>query len=230
MKFPLVLGIAIAIFAVIIVGFVAVYPLLYPTYSHRYRLTLEVETPDGLKTASGVIEPQKIAQPRILTNRGSHSGLKGDAVFLDLGNGNNVTALLTLGPNGSNVDGPVSLAIKAFKIPTCNQAFCQWHAIARTRGQRDLPPELTPTLVTFSDVSDPKTARVVQPGEFQAVFGPGYHFKRAWIEMTSDPVSRGIESKLPFLVTHRNELTRSRVMWAGEGYVLGMGQFRVGDN
>ena len=32
------------------------YRLLYPTYTYRYRLALEVETPDGIRSGSSVIE------------------------------------------------------------------------------------------------------------------------------------------------------------------------------
>jgi hypothetical protein len=220
---------ALGVLAVIVFGLVVAYQLAYPTYAHRYRLTLEVETPDGVKTASGVIEPQLITQPTILTDRRSHSGLMGDAVFVDLGNGKNVTALLASGPNASNFGAPLRLAIEAFEIPNCGEAFCQWRAVSHATGRRDLPARLIPTLVTFSDVNDPETARVIEPGEFETVFGPGYRFKRAWIEMTDDPVTRGIKKRLPFLHAHRKELMRSRIMRMGDGYVPSMGQFQVGE-
>lgn len=230
MKFLRGLGITAAVLAAAVAGLVVAYKLAFPTYTHRYRLTLEAETPDGLKTASGVIEPRIIAQPKILTDRGSHTGLRGDAVFLDLRNGKNVTALLASGPSAQDFDSPVTLALAAFKIPSCTGAFCEWRAIARTSGARDLSPTLLPTLVTFSDVNDPKTARIIQPSEFEAVFGPGYRFKRAWLEITDEPVTRNIYEKLPFLTTHQKDLMRSRIMGIGDGYVPSMGQFRVGDN
>jgi hypothetical protein len=197
MKFLQALGITVAAFAVIAVGFIAAYPLLYPTYSHRYRLTLEVETPDGLKTGSSVIEPSARAQPPILVNTPSVTDLKGDAVFVDLGKGKNLVGLLAVGDGTAQVSGPVYLAIKAFDVPNCGAAFCQWKQISETVSARDLPPKLIPTLVTFSDVNDPKTVRVVQPEKFETVFGPGYHLKRAWIEMTDDPVTRTIAEYLP---------------------------------
>jgi hypothetical protein len=53
--------------------------------------------------------------------------------------------------------------------------------------------------VTFSDPKDPKTARIIRPDEVLAVFGPGYRFKRAWIEMTNAPVTRTIKQSLPWL-------------------------------
>lgn len=190
---------------IFVAGYLAMYPLIYPTYSHRYRLALEAETPEGLKTASGVIEASLITQPRILTERGARPGLKGDAVFLDLGNGKNVTALLALGASGQNVDGPITLAVKAFDCAACQARLAEWRNLAQRSGKRELPPDLMPTLVTFSDVKNPATAHVVAPGEFEAVFGPGYRFKRAWIEMTGDSVTRGLGETIPWVDNYEAE-------------------------
>lgn len=190
---------------IFVAGYLAMYPFLYPTYSHRYRLTLEVETPEGLKTASGVIETSVVKQPRILTTRSTHTDLKGDAVFLDLGNGKNVTALLALGPSGQNVDGPVTLAVKAFDCTACQDRLVEWRNLSHRSGTRDLSRDLMPTLVTFSDVKDPTTAHVVAPGEFEAVFGPGYRFKRVWVEMTTDPVTTGLRAIIPWIDNYEAE-------------------------
>jgi hypothetical protein len=187
-------GIIAASLVVLIVGAVVAYRLAYPTYSHRYRLTLEVETPDGLKKGSSVIESSARGQPLIGS---AVTRLEGDAVFVDLGKGKNIVALLALG-DPTQIDGPVRLAINAFAIPNCKKPFCQWKLIARTAGARDLPAKLIPTLATVGDVTDPKTARVIEPDAFEALFGSGYHFKRAWIEMTNEPVTRTIDTHLKF--------------------------------
>lgn len=55
--------------------------------------------------------------------------------------------------------------------------------------------------------------RVVRPGEFEAVFGPGFRFRRATLEMvpTSVPVTSGaIERRLPWLVGMRTNLAGTR--------------------
>ncbi|MFA5900918.1 MAG: hypothetical protein WC829_17595 [Hyphomicrobium sp.] len=193
------IGTIAAVAVALIVGAFAGYWLMYPTYSHRYRLTLEVETPDGLKKGSSVMESRVRAEPHVLPNVGAVTSFDGDAVFVDLGGGKNLIGLLAVGMvQGS--EGLVRAAIKTFDIPTdCGKPFCQWKLIAETNGARDLPPELTPLLATMGNVRDPKSTRVVKPDEFGAVFGPGYRLKRAWIEMTSDPVTRGIQERLPWL-------------------------------
>lgn len=53
-----------------------------------------------------------------------------------------------------------------------------------------------PTFVTFNDLSDPKSARVVRPAKFPQVFGGHLSLPRVTIEMTSDLVTQGIAKKL----------------------------------
>ena len=50
---------------------------------------------------------------------------------------------------------------------------------------------------------------MVHPDQFEQVFGPDVHFKRTWIEMTTDPVTRGIEKKMPMLVSYRDAMRRA---------------------
>jgi len=65
-----------------------------------------------------------------------------------------------------------------------------------------------PTLVTFADLNDPQSMRVIQPGQLEAAFGPDVRFKRIWIEITRNPVTTALEQKLPFLVSHREWMRR----------------------
>src|SRR6202049_3992569 len=57
---------------------------------HKYRLTVEVETPEGGKLASGVMA----VHPDRSYSRGGHTRTRGDAVFVDLGGSKNLVALL----------------------------------------------------------------------------------------------------------------------------------------
>lgn len=198
MRFLKGFGIAVAVLAVI-VAVLAYYWFVYSVYSHRYRLTIEVETPEGLKTGSSVIEPRARTQSPGLSLRSVVTRVRGDAVFVDLGNGKNVVGLMARGPEGRDVDAPVRLAMEAFKARSCRTSMCDWRQMQSMTGRRNMSPGLVPTLVTFANLNDPKTARIIRPGEFEAVFGPGYHFKRAWIEMTDDWVTRGIKERLPWL-------------------------------
>jgi hypothetical protein len=214
--------------AIILIA-LAYYWIVFSVYSHRYRLTIEVETPDGLKTGSAVIEPRARTQSPGLSLRSVVTRVRGDAVFVDLGNGKNVVGLMAGGPEGRDVGVPVRLAMEAFGVRNCRKSMCDWRQMQSMSGRRDLPLGLVPTLVTFGDVDDPKTARVIEPSEFEAIFGPGYRFKRAWIEITDDWVTRGIKQRLPWLEGFTGLTGGSSRMTPGKpGKNLGADQFTQG--
>src|SRR3954451_8444027 len=78
---------------------------------HKYRLTVEVETPDGPKSASGVVA----VHPDRGYSRGGHTRTVGDAVFVDLGGGKNMVALLAHLDDGKlDLDGINYLALHAY--------------------------------------------------------------------------------------------------------------------
>ena len=182
-------------FIVLAAGFI------YETYysaAHRYRLTIEVDTPNGLRSASGVMEGYGWSGAKFIPQDGGGGiGMRGDAIFVDLDEGKHVVALLPA----------ADVTARAFDR---DKAF--WFLEApRWVGRANLYPPLIPTLVTFGDLTDPKTARVVDSYAFEQTFGAGYAFRRAWIEMVpvgiwplnnlglyGTPITRGIEKRLPW--------------------------------
>jgi hypothetical protein len=69
-----------------------------------------------------------------------------------------------------------------------------------------LPSNGLPTLVTFSDPNNSASLRVIRPEQLEQTFGPNVHWRGVVIEMTTDPVTRGLEARLPFLVLQKNVL------------------------
>jgi hypothetical protein len=223
--------------AMVVVGAYLISALLFPIYTSRFRLTVEVETSEGLKSGSSVIETTiqdvKVGFPGMVH---LDYGVHGEAVFVDLGQDHHVIALLAFGPTGQEqyrLNGLVRAALARGRQS-------DWWEEASLRGSGDLPPDYVPTLVTFTDLNDPKTAQVLYATEiyetregtnaprrnvrvaidrFAETFGPGVRFKRAWIEtvskgiwplslvgITGEPVTRGIEQKLPWLRSHTGYL------------------------
>ena len=74
------------------------------TYVHRFRLTIEVDTPSGLKSGSSVLESAWGLKADWIPQTGGAVGnlRRGEAVFVDLGGGRNVIAILGLGPTGTD--------------------------------------------------------------------------------------------------------------------------------
>lgn len=189
------LGIIALCVGVLIAGAVIGYISAYPTYTYRYRMTVEVEVDGRIHSGSSVVEVQLVTQPRITTETPRvRAKVHGEAVFVELGGGRNVIALLASGPNASNVDYPKYVVSTHFKLSTVKPEDLEKYS--KLEGHRDLQDDRLPTFVTFSDLNDAKTARVVAPQEFEQVFGKDVRFKRAWIEMTNDPVTVGIEAKI----------------------------------
>ena len=94
---------------------------------HKYRLTVEVETPDGIKSASGVMA----VMPDRGYSRGGHTATSGDALFVDLGGGKNLVALLAHLDHTLDLDGMNYVALRAYGAASA----------ARRVVQRDEPDE-----------------------------------------------------------------------------------------
>jgi hypothetical protein len=174
--------------------------------SHKYRLTVEVETPEGIKSGSGVLA---VHPDRGYSRRG-HTSTKGDAVLVDLGGGKNLLALLAhLDDKSLDLDGVNYLALRAYKAAGRNVSFNEMN---RLTGTAPVTGELLPVLVTFTDLRDPATAHLVQPDDLEAVLGKGFHLHGVSAEVVpnglwpldfggplGEPVTRGIETRLPWL-------------------------------
>jgi hypothetical protein len=203
-------GIIMLCVLTVIGGSIAWYKISYPTYIYRYRLSIAVDVDGQTKTASSVIEVVNVTQPKFGSAGPIATQAVGDAVFLDLGANRHVIAILGWGPNGGT-DYAGLLVPTLFHVGG-EANFPKWETL---RGSRELTGKYIPTLVTFVDLNNPDSARVIEPDSvvnpdaFAKAFGPGVHFKRAWIEMTADPVTHGIEEKMPMLITHRETLQRT---------------------
>ena len=172
---------------------------------HKYRLTVEVDTPDGLKAASGVLS---VHPDRGYSRRG-HTATKGDAVFVDLGGGKNLVALLAHIDKTVDLDDINYVALRAYKAAGRNPTF---NELSGMTGAAAVTGALIPVLVTFADPGDPATARNVAPDGLEAVFGKGFRLHGMTAEVVpngfwpldfggplGEPVTRGIEAKLKWL-------------------------------
>jgi hypothetical protein len=192
------LGIA---FAVIAVG-VILYKISYPTYSCRYRMTVNVEVDGHLRSSSSVIEFRVSKQPRFLPDVNPIKfDAVGEAVFIDLG-GRNLVALLKSGEYAQDGNFPLRIVPEHFKL----NMDPQWASLPSLRGKWELTGKDLPTLVTFSDPNDSATLKVIQPTQIEQVFGPHVHWRSVVVEMTTDPVTRSLEARLPFLVSQSKSL------------------------
>jgi hypothetical protein len=171
---------------------------------HKYRLTVEVETPEGVRSASGVMS----VHPDRGYSRGGHTSTKGDAVFVDLGGGKNLVALLAHIDGALDLDGMNYVALRAYKAAGRNVSF---NEMSRMTGAVPVTGGLIPVLVTFAASGDPASARAVPPDDLAAALGNGFRLHGVFAEgvpngvwpldfggALGEPVTRGIEAKLPW--------------------------------
>jgi len=173
---------------------------------HKYRLTIEVETPEGIKSASGVIAvtPDRGYSPRGRTRA------SGDALYLDLGGGKNLLALLAHVDKTLDLDGINYVALRAYGAAGGQRV--SFNEMSRMKGVVPVTGELIPVLAAFADPANPGTMRTIPPGDLEAAFGPGVRLHAVTAEVVpngfwpidfggplGEPVTRGIEKKLPWL-------------------------------
>ena len=134
----------------------------------------------------------------------------GDAIFVDLGGGKNLVALLAHVDKNLVLDDTNYVALRAY-----TEAFgkrVSFNGMSQLTGIVPVKGALVPVLVTFADPANPGTARVVAPGEAEAVLGKDYRLKGLTAEVVpngfwpldfggvlGEPVTRGIAAKLPWL-------------------------------
>lgn len=182
------------------------------TESYRFKLTLAVDTPTGVKRASSVVEVTYFAVR--IPDRGVMHRLRGEAVYLELEpSGKPIVALLTRKPNKARPNrdigwtpdaGPgFALLFKLYGLPRSESILDDVRQIAPVRGPRSLPAEYLPTLVTFGDVNDPGTVIEVDPKDLQATLGPNIVWREITLESTDEPLTTGIGSKLSWLQQYR---------------------------
>ena len=181
-----------------IAAMVAVYKHFYPTYSYRYRLTVNTEVDGKTHSGSSVIEVTWYAF--FLPSFHFVPELRGQATVVDLGDRGVVAATLIngedYGPAKDGALGALWIAAEAFGN---HSTFEEIPELPRLRGRRDLALNKLPRLLWFSNPQDPATAKKLLVQDIPSFFGPSAHFAGASLEITSDPLVIDIRDKLPWL-------------------------------
>jgi hypothetical protein len=176
---------------------------------YRYRLTVEVETPEGLKTGSSVIEVKQrlVRAGSSPANMAVERRVRGEAVAVDLPGGRTLFALLR---SDNNVDW-ASYVMQTLAPHSESETFAQQlDNMLLLEGEIVLPRTFQPVghleersaypmLVTFGDLDDPASVERVDPDDLAATFGEGVSLKRITVQVTDDPVTSGIGQRLGWL-------------------------------
>lgn len=217
--------ISIVAIGVLIAGTVAASAMSdkYVSATWRYRMTVEVETPEGVRSGSAVHEISN-SKSEILGTRWSEGGnpatFRGEAVVIDMGD--DKPPLFAILPTDAYymfyaafpVDGPTTLeGIKYYKDLPVGQTS-------------ELPKKNWPAFVTFTDMSDPKSVTLVKGYQFnpetqshdsvnrlEDLFGEETSVQSITLEITDEPVIWGVVD-----VYAPCELTELRKNWDALSY------------
>lgn len=170
----------------------------------RYKMVVEVETPEGVKTGFAVREIG-LAKERGLV--GIDVKFRGEAVAVDLPGGQTLFAVLRGGDGyvdyGTHIGGRAEVWGKS--PDKARDAPVELYPTApETAGLKHIDP--LPMLVWFGDPADPASVVLIDPSDLAASFGPGVKLKQITIEATGDPVTIGINKRLRWLDHHTGTL------------------------
>lgn len=166
--------------------------LRYPTHTYRYKLTVEVDTPEGVRSGYAVREVTWRDGPRITME--APAGMmkeRGEAVAIDLPNGQTLFALMYSNNEGVTARFAFGTSrlesfsgIQTVELDTPSQASQVW-------GQSGYP-----RFVTFRDLEDPQSVEKLDPSSLSEVLGEGYSLRRLTAEITDEPITTNVEKKL----------------------------------
>lgn len=202
-----------------------------PYGTYRYKLTLEVETPEGLKSGYAVREVKTIHGIKLTPESHPSVRIRGEAVVVDLGERGVAFSIIE--------EDAKTIACNAFPVPgespgsgcTTPEGIRYYDSLKE--GKAILPLKWLPTIVTFTDLKDPTSVQYVYGVEryeeplphggsetgwrvkednFEKLFGQGVKLKQVTIEMTDEPVTIRVLNWLPWLLEYKNKLFDKRTV------------------
>ncbi|WP_141682884.1 hypothetical protein [Agrobacterium tumefaciens] len=170
----------------------------FHSWQWNQKVTIVVETPDGVRTGDSVQNVVWYESPH-WSKIGDSGGwftndLEGEAAFVEVAPNKYLFALLKTydAPSGNKVFRPQPVkrpysTADGFR----NQIRAENEAIQASRETREIPRASFPTLVTFTNPTDPSTAVEVEPENLEAVFGKGYRLVSVRLGITTEPLTTG---------------------------------------
>lgn len=195
-------------------------------YKWREKLTIEVETPEGLKSASAVqlnVWRHSHGEFILMSARGLFINALGEAPVLEFETGQYLFVLFKGGQghhqfrvsdiyyeglaaaiksrNASLSGSRLTVPSRELEIENVVQA------IKASKGTVfEIPRRFYPLLVSFKDIKDPSSVIDIRPDELE-FFGKNIKLRRITMEITDEPVTRGqVEQVLGWIDQYYNTM------------------------
>lgn len=169
--------------------------------AYRFRMIVEVETLEGVKTGSWVYEVSAWRTSDLVSGgKGSKWKLCGEALPVDMPNGQTLFALLkTTNPLRDD------LALMSMAAMDPSFQYEKFESVGKIASEDGVlspavvAPDDYPMLATFADKSNPASVELVEPGSLVAHFGLGVRLRGITVELTDNQVTSGIAERLGWL-------------------------------
>lgn len=161
----------------------------------RFRVIVDVATPNGIKSGSSVWEYTARKVSRIGNGMPIQTSLRAEAVVVDIGE-RSLFLLVDEQLGRWALEGFIPFDGKPdYTLRTmATLSSSAWH------GQTtDIDPQHYPLLVTFGDTRDPKSVERVDPAALDKSLGEGVMLRRITVAVIDDPVTTMIEKRLGWL-------------------------------
>ncbi|MEZ0260944.1 MAG: hypothetical protein ACAH80_08040, partial [Alphaproteobacteria bacterium] len=197
----------IVIASAILAGLWIVWGIIYPSGTWRYKMTVTVATPEGIKTGSAVREVAVQLVPQITPEMKPSITLAGEAVIVDLGERGILFALLKGYKMTDHAKVLPFYVFPSAAVPLEKDGLSFYSSLKA--GPKEVEPQFYPMFVHFRDTKDPKTVEsliemeecpgrhawpeplCVKANHFEAMFGKGVYLKSVTLEMTDEAVTLG---------------------------------------
>ena len=188
-------------------GLYAFYYFAFPVYTHRFRLTFQVEVNGKVKEGSGVITVA-IQDNQMVPLNQSRWNLtrRGPSPWIDLGQRGILLAaiephIFSYKPNPYDV-GELSFVVY-FGAEHGRPEISRENVrnIANQKGKRQLKDNQLPEFIWLPDPHNPKSAQIVPPSRFGDVIGQDVSLGAVFVEITRDHSNASLYEKLPWLQT-----------------------------
>lgn len=193
---------ALIVLALIILVPVVGWKLAFPTFTYRYRLTIEVEVDGQVRQGSSVIEVS-FQKNLPIANSPWGSRVIGQGAAVDLGEKGVLVSLLGGGGIGENVSAPYLIlrahprySSQLYLFPPDRNGLRE---VAASPMRQSLQAGNLPGFVWLPHPNDRKSARLVYPKQLPWNVAPSVAILNVQIETTDAPLTRKLSVLLPWL-------------------------------
>ncbi|WP_414463298.1 hypothetical protein [Hyphomicrobium sp. DY-1] len=182
------------------------YLLVFPQYTHRFRITITVDDNGKPRVGSGVVTVTYQNVDALLVNQKSWNvSARGPAPWVDLGQKGIIAAAIYSYTPVNYEPMPYSAADLSFVAyygakhhdPKLSKANIE--NISREAGLRKLRLDQMPEFIWIPDVANPNSAELVPADKFSEIIGPGIQLSSVTVEITDAGSDNSLYQKLPWL-------------------------------